>query len=137
LPQPANSIEMVLEKGTIDAMLSDAKHGKRNAIKVMSECARVVAEDGCIVLISHLNAHFPSGLAWLETIVFDGIKQGDASCNWDIEVHGNDELPDEGDDGSADVPDDASGPAVYIIHKSRPGPGESRKETVPVRFFSY
>ncbi|GKY95103.1 hypothetical protein MPSEU_000474300 [Mayamaea pseudoterrestris] len=136
LPYPSNSINLVLEKGTIDAVLSDETNGEKNAIQIMSECARVVMKGGYILLASHLNAHFPSGLSWLETIIFTGLKQGDSLCEWSIEVHGKEDV-----NGADNVSDDgvsieATGPAVYIIskHASADGP---QKETVPVQFFGY
>lgn len=137
LPQSSNSIDLVLEKGTIDAVLSDSIHGKRNAIQIMSECGRVVTDGGYIVLISHLNAHFPAGMSWLESIVLDGLKQGDPSCNWMIEVHGKCEsdLVDDASEGSSSP--STTGPAVYIISKVHPDNQDDKKETIPVRFFSY
>jgi hypothetical protein len=136
IPHPDKSFNMVLEKGTMDAVLSDTKDGKQRSIQIMSECARVVSVGGSIVLISHLNAHFPAGLSWLEAVVFAGLKEGDTACNWEIEVHGNNELP-EGLEADDNVPPGATGPAVYIISKLATGSEGKRKETIPVQFFSY
>jgi hypothetical protein len=137
LPYSANSIELVLEKGTLDAVISDKTHGRKNAIRIMSECARVVLVGGYIVLISHLNAHFPAGLSWLETVVFAGLKQGDGSCDWMIEVHGKSELSRADDESVDSIPAGATGSAVYIIHKLAPAEVAQRSGTVPVRFFGY
>lgn len=46
LPYPAESFHLILEKGTLDAMLSDSKVGVKNCIMIVSECARVLAFGG-------------------------------------------------------------------------------------------
>ena len=121
LPYPNRSFHLVLEKGTLDAMLSDKEHGTTNCVKILSECARILAIHGYILLVSHLNANTESGVAWLSDVVFEGLRQGDAKSAWLVECHGNEE-----------------GAAVYIIQK-KPKVLEdaSTDDTIPVQFFSY
>ena len=69
-------------------------------------------------MISHLNAHVERGMKWLDDVVVPGLRKGDGRCEWEIEVHGNDEEPTtdyDADEASSEGP----GPAVYVIYKKR------------------
>jgi SAM-dependent methyltransferase len=152
LPHDEQSFELLLEKGTLDAMLSDREgNGSDNCRKIVAECARVTKAGGCIVIISHVNAHCQTGLDWLNDIVVPGLRMGASVFCWSIEVHGNEaDIPseDEADDGegsdNSDIPE-SPGPAVYIIRKgklvsndaSTKAMTEKDPPTVPLRFFSY
>lgn len=46
LPYADNSFEMVIEKGTLDAMLSDKELGSTNCILIVAECARILSIGG-------------------------------------------------------------------------------------------
>jgi len=46
LPFPDRSFHLILEKGTMDAMISDAEVGVSNCIKIVSDCARTLAIGG-------------------------------------------------------------------------------------------
>jgi hypothetical protein len=46
LPYADNSFEMVIEKGTLDAMLSDKELGSSNCILIIAECARILSIGG-------------------------------------------------------------------------------------------
>jgi len=74
LPFESNTYDLVLEKGTMDAMLSDEVDGIPNCIKIVEEMARVTSEGGAILIVSHLNANEDKGMGWLEDIVFSGLK---------------------------------------------------------------
>lgn len=53
LQYPDSSFHLVLEKGTLDAMLSDREDGESNCVKVVAESARVLKEGGeCCVRVS-------------------------------------------------------------------------------------
>jgi Methyltransferase domain len=137
LPFPDNSFALVLEKGTLDAMLSDTCSGVADCVKIVAECARVVS--GCLVIISHLNAHNAYGLSWLEEVVVAGLRQHHTNVHWEIEVHGNSEVIDNEDER---VPLGSSGPAVYIIHKKKLTETTTEADArdtpnIPVKFFSY
>lgn len=135
LPYADDSFQLVLEKGTLDAMLSDKEVGEANCVTIVSECARVLDVGGCIVLISHLNAHIPKGMGWLQDVVVKGLRNGGANAQWVIEVHGNDGVEENND--AVEVCSESPGPAVYVIHKMPLKEGESPKETVPVNFYTY
>ena len=147
LPFSSNTYDLVLEKGTLDAMLSDEQEGRSNCITIVKEMARVTNEGGAILIVSHLNANEEKGMGWLEDIVFHGLrdefqerqkmkrenrkaKPGDSDEDdnereyvWSVEVHGGDGkyLDANGDEVEEnDVGDDAVpiyGPAVYILRK--------------------
>eukprot|EP00977_Amphora_coffeiformis_P016453 scaffold5108_cov172-Amphora_coffeaeformis.AAC.2 len=126
--------ELILEKGTLDAMLSDKEEGTQNCVQIIRECARVLSVDGYIVLVSHLNAHTEPGLQWLSDVVFEGLRGGDPSASWYIEVHGNAEIQVD----SSLPPSGSPGPAVYVIRKKRRAPNEPVDDAaIPIKFFSY
>jgi SAM-dependent methyltransferase len=166
LPYANESFELILEKGTLDAMLSENnQQAMDDCALIVSECARVLKTGGYFMIISHLNAHTPQGMEWLQNVVFQGLQRqklnsssdddddGDdqtttttAAASWEMEVHGND--PAVGEDGTPC-------PAVYIMHKllgsttiastvTTADEGESQMEeeeedppTIPVKFFGY
>eukprot|EP00584_Thalassiosira_punctigera_P004976 CAMPEP_0172531968 /NCGR_PEP_ID=MMETSP1067-20121228/5178_1 /TAXON_ID=265564 ORGANISM="Thalassiosira punctigera, Strain Tpunct2005C2" /NCGR_SAMPLE_ID=MMETSP1067 /ASSEMBLY_ACC=CAM_ASM_000444 /LENGTH=528 /DNA_ID=CAMNT_0013316415 /DNA_START=152 /DNA_END=1738 /DNA_ORIENTATION=- len=145
LPFPSNTYDLILEKGTLDAMLSDEEEGLDNCIQIVKEMARVTSEGGTILIVSHLNANEPKGMGWLEDVVFRGLKdeflerhQKEKSETkkakapeiddnareyvWSVEVHGSggQHLDANGDEIEGKVDEDAVpiyGPAVYIIRK--------------------
>jgi Methyltransferase domain len=152
LPYADGSFHLVMEKGTLDAVLSDTIAGVADCVQIVSECARVTS--GCIVLISHLNAHTPSGLSWLEEVVGAGLQNsrgsrapGGAVVAWDVEVHGNvqeEVTPDGGGAEASRIPSGTPGPAVYIIHKKTLRPPNNagnvashHPASIAVQFFSY
>lgn len=122
LPYSPNTYDLVLEKGTLDAMLSDEGEGKQNCIQIVKEMARVTNIGGSILIVSHLNANEPKGMGWLEDIVFRGLeaefseqreatKKAKEDYAWSVEVHGG--------EGEINDKDEmiSFGPAVYIIRK--------------------
>jgi hypothetical protein len=98
---------------------------------------------GCFVIVSHLNAHAPKGLEWLDDIVIPGLRKGGGDRKWQIEVHGNEaDVPsdrEESDDNSMEA---SHGPALYMIHKG-PCPStaadKGRTDPLPIDlcFYSY
>ena len=155
LPYEDKEFHVVMDKGTLDAMLSDKAEGKKNCIKIISEAARVLAVDGYILIVSHLNANGPEGMSWVNEVVVKGLKDGDSTgCDWRIEVHGNDADNEDEDDVEVevegggilkeqDVTEAHYGPAVYIIRKM-PGSSsasnankEEELSRVDLKFFGY
>eukprot|EP00934_Nitzschia_sp_Nitz4_P001903 Nitzschia sp. Nitz4//scaffold170_size48074//30367//31646//NITZ4_007108-RA/size48074-augustus-gene-0.34-mRNA-1//-1//CDS//3329538649//1903//frame0 len=140
LPYDKNQFSLILEKGTMDAMLSDVEEGKDNCRAIVAEMARVLTVGGAIVIISHLNAQNSDGLEWLDTLVVPGLRKGAGEYNWMVEVHGNDAASASAANNSDDAAPDL-GPAVYVIHKLPASEEEKSKDdylpTIPIRFFSY
>jgi Methyltransferase domain len=130
---PDASYELILDKGTLDAMLSDPNDGVKNCVAIVAECARVMTAPGCIVLVSHLNAHTLNGVQWLHEVVFEGLKRHSHNANFHVDVHGND-VAEESSSVSSDHPgndgvtkataNQSAGPAVYVIHKHYNTDGE-------------
>ena len=50
LPYSNSSFNVIVDKGTLDAMLSDEEHGKINCIQIVSEASRLLAMDGTFSL---------------------------------------------------------------------------------------
>jgi len=116
------SFELILEKGTLDAMLSDKKDGISNCQAIMAECSRVLSIDGYIFLVSHLNAHTSDGIDWLHQVVMPGLRRNNNNNNnitWEIEVHGNDIDEEGGGDDENPSGNNSPGPCVYIIQKKK------------------
>jgi hypothetical protein len=92
-----------------------------------------------MVIVSHLNAHTETGMEWLGDIVVPALRKGSLKCDWEIEVHGNEEEPI--DEESGETTSEGPGPAVYIIHKKPPRMNGTYTEddppTIPLRFLSY
>ena len=140
------SFEVILEKGTLDAMLSDSDGlGQTNCRKIVSECARVLTIGGYIVIISHLNAHVESGLEWLNNIIVPGLRAA-GKFEWLIEVHGSDiEIPSEDEaEENNEKQIESPGPAVYFIEKvgvlaqqKVETSNDSNQPSIPLKFFSY
>ena len=107
----SNTYDLILEKGTLDAMLSsNDTDGINNCITIVKEMARVVScNDGAILIVSHLNANDDAkGMDWLQDVVVGGLKEefverhshqkknhygndmNDVEYVWSIEVHGGD-----------------------------------------------
>ena len=145
LPFESNTWDLILEKGTLDAMLSDDNEGVHNCIKIVKEMARLTSEGGAILIVSHLNANEPKGMGWLEDVVFCGLKnefmerrrKGKEKMKsnnngkseedekkeyvWSVEVHGGEgKFLDVNGDEIENPDNDAIqiyGPAVYVIRK--------------------
>jgi Methyltransferase domain len=178
LPFPNGSFEFILEKGTLDAMLSDADCGLSNCIQTVTECARVLtpnmmiptvplslqgdepsveskttssSRNGCLLLVSHLNANTAKGMSWLNDVVVTGLlehSKEDPLIEWEIEVHGKSKGDKKYDPSSNDLTE-SLGPAVYVIHKRMKESNltlhpieandlnDDMNETIPIEFFSY
>lgn len=138
------SFEVILEKGTLDAMLSDSDgQGQTNCRKIVSECARVLTIGGYIIIISHLNAQVESGLAWLNDVIVPGLRAS-GKFEWLIEVHGSEIEIESDDDDDEDKEVESPGPAVYFITKigvlaqaEASEDSEQEPPTIPLKFFSY
>eukprot|EP00536_Pseudo-nitzschia_multiseries_P011704 jgi/Psemu1/260060/estExt_Genewise1Plus.C_4120007 len=140
------SFEMILEKGTLDAMLSDSNgSGQENCRKIVSECARVLKVGGYIIIISHLNARVESGVRWLNDVVVPGLRAA-GDFEWLVEVHGSDvEIPSDDEDGTGEEECiESPGPAVYFIEKvgtieqvQNSDGSEQSPPTIPLKIFSY
>jgi ubiquinone/menaquinone biosynthesis C-methylase UbiE len=136
LPHAPNSISIILEKGTLDAMLSHPTEGVTNSIAMVKEMARVCKIGGAILIVSHLNARTGKGMGWVTDVLLVGLKEewverrkiqkqqldnsngSNSEVLWSIEVHGREEAKDE-DNSEEDSEEHESsyGPAVYILKK--------------------
>ena len=140
LPYGDESFEMILEKGTLDAMLSDEDgNGPKNCRMIVSECARVLAIGGYIIIISHLNARVDSGIQWLNDVIVPGLREGGKNCDFQVEVHGNEvSTPSDDEEESPESP----GPCVYMIEKiplskEKKETIQSEPSTIPLKFVTY
>ena len=165
MPHKDESFDLIIDKGTMDALLSDRDLGVKNCVDVMSEMARVLSTGGYIMIVSHMNANIQSGLEWCEEIVVAGLRASGAKARWEIEIHGNDgssndDIDDDdafdeeteksnGEAADKGPPSGSPGPACYIIHKMssqqktanacarKDGPGSVEQFVIPLKFYSY
>lgn len=105
-----DSWDIVLDKGTLDAMLCDKKTGLVNARELTGEACRVLKKSsGVIVFISHIQVETPEFNDWMQNCILPVLDEY-RSYLWKIEAHV----------GSADNQrGDSESPTVYII-SSRP-----------------
>lgn len=143
LPHESNSVSIILEKGTLDAMLSHPTEGISNSISIVKQMARVCEIGGAILIVSHLNARSRNGMEWVNNVLMVGLKEewmerrkkqqernslnagtGNEEVLWSVEVHGGADSNDNGKGG--DEADDGLepdyGPAVYILKKKGVAP---------------
>jgi hypothetical protein len=97
---------------------------------------------GCMMIVSHLNAHTENGMEWLDNVVVPGLAKISTKCKWIIEVHGNEEEVTSGkEDEEETASEEGPGPAVYIFHKKKIVDASSTSNDPPnavsVKFFSY
>ena len=140
------SFDLIIDKGTTDALLSDKEEGISNCVKVVAEMGRCVTRGGFIMVVSHMNAHCDAGIDWCDKVLVAGLRTctSRADASWEIEVHGsdtcssdnahedsgmNDEKDADNDEADEDgtPPPGSPGPAVYIIHKLPPKPPKARR----------
>ena len=125
----AGSFDLVLDKGTIDAMMCSDDAGFSNALQICAEAARVLKGGGVFVMVSHQNPTGVEGSGFLHDSLLPALLEQPAAWSWDISVH-FEEAPSK------------SGPFVYIVRKTRRRltravhRGEA-SESVPLRLHSY
>ncbi|CAM9675207.1 unnamed protein product [Chrysoparadoxa australica] len=127
-----DSFDIVIDKGTIDAMLCAQDEddravmlGFQNARHICKEAGRVLGAAGYFVLVSHAGPETALGAKLLRECIMPGllesqaVQEGQPPPAWYINVHcsqaevGMNEEQDKGEQ-------DEGSPAVYIISK-KPG----------------
>ena len=105
-----DSWDVVLDKGTLDAMLCDKETGLVNARELTEEACRVLKKSsGVMVFISHIQVETPEFNDWMQNCILP-VLDDYRSYLWKVEAHV----------GSADNQrEDSESPTVYII-SSRP-----------------
>ena len=103
----SDSWDTVIDKGTMDAMLSDKDTGLSNAKDLLSEAFRVVNKtSGKICLISHIKVDTPEYTDWMSECLIPVLEDHRSSI-WKIEAH------------TGSTSDKKNSPTVYIISSSR------------------
>lgn len=139
--------DMIIDKGTLDAMLSDDNIGQQNCKAIVKEVTSDISLSvgGCFIIVSHLNANTSTGMQWLQDIVIKSLSvpKEDLSemsnvkqelYKWEIEVHGSsgdiDDDNDEDDcgEGEEDPDPDANDLAECCTPGNPPGGGNDEDE---------
>lgn len=81
-----SSFDLVIDKGTIDAMLCSST-GAANAASICAEAARVLCPEGVFVLVSHMSPESDEGASFLSESLLPALHTQSASAAWAVEVH--------------------------------------------------
>lgn len=102
-----SSLDVVLDKGTMDAMLSAGAARARPVLRAYcAEVGRVLAPPGVFVLVTHLGPH--GSLDWLTSAVLPGLFSGaPLGARWRAEIHS---VGDEGVSNTDDEDSERGGP---------------------------
>lgn len=86
---PKNNFSLIIDKGTIDAMLSESSTTKaiNNAYEICASIADVLALNGVYVLISHIQVDTNEFETLMEEILLPALESKQGSCHWQIEAH--------------------------------------------------
>lgn len=152
LPYNNETFDLIIDKGTLDAMLSDKKHGMENCIRIIKEASRVMSSSGYLFIVSQMNVNDHSRMSWIDDVVVEGLKSEEGTSNWIVEVHSAD-AHDEGNpivetglkcdlDSEAEVTHSSFHPAVYIIWKTNASTEAQVDDNdsiprVEIRYFDY
>lgn len=114
LKYSTNSINFIVDKGTIDAMLCST-NWKKNIHSIISEMCRVLCDNGAIMIVSHL--HYESDA--FQQILYDIIQPIFLSDDyyqrsWNIEIHCSERIHEEVQDDKG-MTENAT---VYILKSS-------------------
>ena len=109
LPYASSMFDLVVEKGTVDAMLCGTRgQGFKNVRSILGEAFRVLRTDvpAALVVVSHMQVDSDEFASFVEKCVVPALADGAAASAWAIEAH-----------VQADA---AAAHATVYIFKSRP-----------------
>jgi SAM-dependent methyltransferase len=129
------SFDLVLDKGTIDAMMCSEDEGFDNARRICSEAARVLKVGGCFVVVSHMAPLGHEGSAFVNESLMPALRsQPSSSGLFDVGVHFSEDSAEKG-------------PFVYAVKKSARKAtrsakraktiGEDTSAEIPLRLHEY
>ncbi len=121
------TFSFIIEKGTIDAMLSAKKQseGLKNAFKLVEQAIRTLTKDGVFVIISHIRVDSDEFELFMDDVIIPGLENK-SGVHWDITVHSVKEQGEENENGELE----AKFGTVYVItakpRKSTRGVGTTK-----------
>lgn len=120
LPFPDSSVPLVLEKGTLDAVISHPTLGPSLAGRILAEMARVSSR--YLVVVSHVDLNTEVGEDWMRDVFAPALVEGDKDPLVHFKVRAHLAAAEEDGEDEEDGGGEGS-PGVYVVEKLR------RKET--------
>jgi SAM-dependent methyltransferase len=133
--------DVVIDKGTMDAMLCDEGEGFANVYRIMAESCRVLRDSGPIMLISHVQVESEEFSEVMQNSILPALQEK-KSVQWRIVAH----VVEVEDESLGADRDDSGGestaPVVYVISSSprrftRSMLSENTALEVPMKVLSY
>ena len=85
----SNSFDLILEKGTVDAMLCDKRNGFDNVKNIIGEACRILKKDvpTAFVIISHMQVDSEEFSSFMQLSVLPALELCQSMARWFIEAH--------------------------------------------------
>ena len=85
----SNSFDLILEKGTVDAMLCDKRNGFINVKNIMREACRILKKDvlTSFVMVSHMEVDSADFSSFMKKSVLPALNDCQSTARWLIEAH--------------------------------------------------
>lgn len=84
-----NTYDIIIEKGTIDAMLCDKRKGFANVKSIMKEACRLMKKDvpTAFMMMSHMQAESAEFASFIERSFLPALEECKSTNRWVIEAH--------------------------------------------------
>ena len=120
----AHSFDLLIDKGTLDAMLCDPRLGARNVRQIFQQVTRIMRPTGAFLIVSHLSFASEEFQDMLQSVVMPVLIEEDRSSQWSLEVFQTeeDDEEEEGDDSENEEEEEkkAQRAATVYLYRRRP-----------------
>ena len=124
----AHSFDLLIDKGTLDAMLCDPRLGARNVRQIFQQVTRIMRPTGAFLIVSHLSFASEEFQDMLQSVVMPVLIEEDRSRQWSLEVFQTDEDGEDEEEEEVDCEDEeedeeekkAQRAATVYLYRRRP-----------------